>query len=235
MLRSKLGGTSKNLIHKEVRRSIIVGHRMPGERLDLEALTKSYGTSVTPVRDALQMLSQEGLVTIKPRSGYFVTHVTLKQLRDMLELREILEVASIERAAVRITEEQLEQLEHVHAGYTGEDDQAYDRYMAENRNFHYLIAQASGNRELAETLGHLHDRLIRFMVLCRSGKTLERRHARIIKTLRARDVAAACQAMLDEVNETRDTILESVIQEGGTFWHLGTPASKQATSSRFAL
>lgn len=226
MVGSKQGDTSKTLIYEELRRSIIVGHREPGERLDLDALTKGYGTSVTPVRDALQMLSQEGLVSIKPRSGYFVTHITLKQLRDMLELREILEVASIERAAVRISEEQIEQLEHVHAGYTGEDDESYDRYMDENRRFHYLIAQASGNQELAEMLGRLHDRLARFMVLCRAGETLEGRHALIIEALRTRDVATARQAILSEMNETHETILERVIQEEGTSWRLGTGASK---------
>ncbi|MDY7040090.1 MAG: GntR family transcriptional regulator [Chloroflexota bacterium] len=221
MSRLNPGDTSKKLIYSEIRRSIIVGRRDPGERLDLEALTKHYGTSVTPVRDALQMLSQEGLVTIKPRSGYFVTHITLKQLRDLLELREILEMASIERATIRISNEQLEQLECVHAGYTGEDDESYDRYMAENRRFHYLIAEASGNQELAEMLGRLHDQLIRFMVLCRAGETLETRHARLIEVLRTRDVAAARQAMLDEINETRETILERVIQEEGAFWRLG--------------
>ncbi len=226
MLRLKQGDTSKKLIYKELRRSIIVGHRQPGERLDLDALTESYGTSVTPVRDALQMLSQEGLVSIKPRSGYFVTHITLKQLRDMLELREILEVASIERAVVRITEEQLEQLEHVHAGYTGEDDESYDRYMDENRCFHYLIAQASGNQELAEMLGHLHDRLARFMVLCRAGETLEPRHALLIEALRTREVATARQAILNEMNETHEAILERVIQEEGASWRLGARASK---------
>ena len=221
MVRSKSGNTSKNLIYKELRRSIIMGHRKPGERLDLEALARSHGTSVTPVRDALQMLSQEGLVTIKPRSGYFVTHLTLKQLRDMLELREILEVAAIKRAATQITAEQLEQLEHVHAGYTGDDDESYDRYMSENRHFHYLVAEASGNHELAEMLGHLHDRLTRFMVLCHAGETLRPRHARLIKALRTHDVAVARQAMLDEINETRETILEYVIQEEGAFWRLG--------------
>jgi len=220
MPHSEATSTSKSRIYTRVRRSIIVGHRNPGERLDLEALAQSYGTSVTPVRDALQMLSQEGLVTIKPRSGYFVTHVTLKQLRDILELREILEIASIERAAARITDEQLEQLEHVHAGYTGEDDESYERYMEENRRFHCLIAEASGNSELAETLGRLHDRLIRFMVLCRVGETLERRHALAVEALRTRDVATACQAILDEINETHETILERVIQQQGDLWRL---------------
>lgn len=221
MVASKPEGTSKNLIYRELRRSIIVGHRKAGERLDLEALAQSFGTSITPVRDALQMISQEGLVTIKPRSGYFVTHVTLKQLRDMLELREILELASIERAVVQITEDQLKQLEQVHTGYTGEDDASYDRYMDENQRFHCLIAEASGNQELADMLGHLHDRLVRFMILPRAGETLASRHARLIAALRTRDVTAARQAMLSEINETRENILERVIQNEGASWRLG--------------
>ncbi|MEA3342256.1 MAG: GntR family transcriptional regulator [Chloroflexota bacterium] len=225
MPRSEPANTSKSRIYKEIRRSIIAGHREPGERLELETLAQSHGTSVTPVRDALQMLSQEGLVAIKPRSGYFVTHITLKQLSDMLELREILELASIERAATRITKEELDQLEQVHAGYTDEGDESYDRYMDENRRFHCLIAEASGNHELAETLGHLHDRLIRFMVMCRVGKTLGARHALVIEALRTRDVAAAHQAILTEVNETHDTILERVIQKEGDSWSLGTRVS----------
>jgi DNA-binding GntR family transcriptional regulator len=224
MDRSKPDDTTKNLIYRGIRRSIIMGHREPGERLDPETLSKDYGTSVTPVRDALQMLDQEGLVTIKPRSGCFVTHVTLKQLRDMLELREILEVAAIERAATQITEEQLEQLEHVHSGYTGEDDESYDRYTEENRRFHHLIAEASGNQKLADMLGRLHDRLARFMVMCRVSETLESRHARLIKALRTCDVEVARQAMLDEVNETRETVLEHVIQEDGAYWRLGNRA-----------
>lgn len=221
MPRSEPTDTSKSRIYKEIRRSIIVGHCKPGERLGLETLAQSHGTSVTPVRDALQMLNQEGLVAIKPRSGYFVTHITLKQLSDMLELRDILELASVERAATRITQEQLDQLEHVHAGYTDESDESYDRYMDENRRFHCLIAEASGNHELAETLGRLHDRLIRFMVLCRAGKTLKARHALVIEALCTRDVTVARQAMLDEVNETRETIMECIIQEEGSFWRLG--------------
>jgi hypothetical protein len=56
-----------------LRSEIILGHRKPGERLAIDDLKARFGTSVTPVRDALQMLNQEGLITIKPRSGYFIT------------------------------------------------------------------------------------------------------------------------------------------------------------------
>lgn len=212
--------TSKGKIYRQLRRSIIMGHRRPGERLSLEELAQNYNTSITPLRDALQMLSQEGLVTIRPRSGYFITRISLKELHELFELREILELAVVERAAAHITEECLQQLEHVHAGYTGDDDESYDRYTDENRRFHYLLAEATGNHELAEMLGRLHDRLARFMVLRGGGKTQESTHARLIQALRAHDVAAARQAMLQEINDTRDVVLARVIREEGDAWHL---------------
>jgi DNA-binding GntR family transcriptional regulator len=212
--------TSKSKAYKQLRRSIIMGHRRPGERLNLAELTKIYNTSITPLRDALQMLAQEGLVTIKPRSGYFISRTTLKELRELFDLREILELAVIERATLRITDECIAQLEHVHAGYTGDDDESYDRYTDENRHFHYLIAEASGNHELADALGRLHDRLARFMVLRSGGKSQIYTHARIVEALKARDVAAARQAMLDEITESRDAILDRVMREDGASWHL---------------
>ena len=214
--------TSRARIHRELRRSIIMGHRQPNERLDIQELARSYGSSITPVRDALQMLAQEGLVTIKPRSGCFVTHVTLKELRDLYDLRLILEAAAAERAALRITDEQIEELRQVHlAGYTGDDDESYDRYTDENRRFHYLVAEASGNHELAETLGRLHDRLARFMVLRHGGQSQIETHARIVDALAAHDPQAARQAMIDEVNASRDVIMERVVQQESASWQIG--------------
>lgn len=208
-----LDSTSKVKIFRQLRRSIIMGHRRPGERLDVDDLASGFETSVTPVRDALQMLSQEGLVMIRPRSGYFVASITLKQLRDMLDLRKILELAAIERAALRITSEQISNLRLVHAGYTGDDDESYDRYTDENRRFHYLVALAAGNMELAEMIGHLHDRLARFMVLRHAGKSQEITHARIIDALDDHDLDLARQALLKDIDTSRDAILDGVLDE----------------------
>jgi DNA-binding GntR family transcriptional regulator len=211
---------SKRRIYKDLRRSIIMGHRKPGSRLVVKDIAKYYNTSVTPIRDALQMLSQDGLVTIKPRSGYFVTALTIKELRDLLDFRRILELASIEKAVLRITPEQIEALRHVHAGYTGEDDASYERYVAENRQFHYLIAVASGNMVLAETLRNLHDRLARFMVVHRIGERQIRMHNEIIEALEEHDIEKARQCMLNEVNPSRDAILDTVMDDGADKWEV---------------
>ena len=214
-------GTAKTNIYNRLRSEIITGRKKPGERLSIEALKHAYGTSVTPVRDALQMLSQEALVTIKPRSGYYVTCVTLRDLYEMLDFREILETAAVERAVVNITEDQLKILEGIHAGYTGDDEFSYTRYTDENRQFHYIVAQSSGNQELAGQLGHLLDRMARFMVIRRAGKKLAVIHAPLIKALKEKDAKAARQAISTELRDTKIHIMERIMQEEAGSWHLG--------------
>ncbi|MBN1658467.1 MAG: GntR family transcriptional regulator, partial [Anaerolineae bacterium] len=121
-------GTLKNEIYARLRQAIIMGHLQPGAKIDVREIAEQHGISVTPIREALQMLHQEGLVTIKPHSGYLVTRLTLKQLRDLFDLREILELAAVERAAPHISDEQIEALGRVYTGYSGDDDDSYARY-----------------------------------------------------------------------------------------------------------
>jgi DNA-binding GntR family transcriptional regulator len=213
--------TSNNVIYVELRRAIIMNHLKPGERFDVEALAKQYNTSVTPVRDALQMLRQDGLVTIKPRSGYFVTRTTLKQLRDLLDLRHIIELACVERAAQNVTPEQIAELRAVHAGYTGDDDISYDRYTEENRRFHYLLAKASGNNELAQLMFRLHERLARFMVMRHGGRHQAETHQRLIDALESHNLESAREALIDDIERSHDNILDQVLREEEETWHVG--------------
>ncbi len=219
MVLSKVEETVKSKIHTELRRSITKGYLKPCERLDIGKLARHYETSITPLRDALGMLSQEGLVTIKPRSGYFVCQITVRQLCDLFEVREILETAAIQRAVKRITLEQIEQLTH---DYTGYDDESYERHIDENRRFHCLIAKASGNEELMQMLGRVHDQLARFIFLVfrHTDKTQDQTHGCIIDALRARDAEAALEAMLDEIRDTRDVVLARVMEEQGASWQI---------------
>jgi len=214
------GDTSKVRIYKELRRSIIRNALKPGERLNLDDLASKYNTSVTPVREALQMLTQEGLVINKPHAGFYIAKVTLKQLRDLLELCEILEIASAERAATRISEEQLATLEKVAAGYS-DDEASQEPYLDKNRYFHHLIAQASGNRELTKTLKRLHDRLTRFFVFAHAGEEIKKRHKCLIEALRTGDVDTARETIREEMNEIRQITLDLVIQEDSAAWYVG--------------
>ncbi len=83
-----------------------------------------------------------------------------------------------------------------------------------------LVALASGNLEMAEMIAHLHDRLARFMVLRHAGKSQELTHAQIVDALQAHDVEAAKAALLDDIDSSRDAILDGVLDEVAASWHL---------------
>jgi DNA-binding GntR family transcriptional regulator len=219
---TQAGNTSKDRIYKDIRRSIILGEYKPGQKLNLEDLAAAFQTSVTPVREALQMLTQEDYVTAKPHAGFFVTRVTLKELQDLLELRRILEIASIEKAAVRISDHELEQLTRVHSTDPDDEGDSYTTNIVENHRFHTGIARSSGNQQLAELLGQILDRLARFFVFTHSGDEIRRRHMKVIEALRTHDPDLARQVIIDEVDETREITLRHVIEEDGTAWYLGS-------------
>ena len=222
MTSSEQRDSAKDHVYSQLRRAIMMSHYRPGERLNPQELAQQFDVSVTPVREALQVLEQEGLVSIKPRSGHYVTHMTLKELLDWLDLRQILEVASVERAATHITDEQLDELEKIHAGYSGDDEESIERYISENRRVHCLIAEASGNEQLAEMLGQVHDRLARFMVSSHGGEIMLRfRHDDLIQALRTHDPDEARRAMLDELTNMRLMTIERVIREESGSWQVG--------------
>jgi DNA-binding GntR family transcriptional regulator len=219
---SKIRTTSSERIFLAIRREIIMGRLWPGARLSIAKLSRTYGSSTIPVREALQRLSREGLVTVKPYSGFSVKSTTLAELLDMMEFRQILEVASVERAVTRITDEQLDELARLCAGYSGEEEESRDRYLEENRRFHVLIAQASGCQELADALGHLLDRLSRFLVIIRTGPLISSIHEHTVDALRSRDVERARRAALDELSDTRERTLRCVMEQEGRELTVGT-------------
>ena len=177
--------------------------------------------SVATVVQALATLEEHRLVQPRARSGYFVARTTLKQLRDLLDLRHVLELAAIERAVIKITPDQIAEMRTIHAGYTGDDDVSYDRYTDENRKFHYGLAKASGNNELMQLMGRLHDRLAPFMVMRHGGRTQIATHNRIIDALEQHNIEAAREALLDDIEVSHESILDKVLQEEAETWHVG--------------
>jgi DNA-binding GntR family transcriptional regulator len=207
-------------VYTQLRREIVTSRLKPGMRLQIKEWAEHFEVSATPMRDALQMLANQGLITSRSRSGFYVTRLTLGQLKDMLEMRRILEVAAVERAAEKISEAQLQELESVHGPYTGQDVSSLERYMDENRRFHYLLCLASGNRELAETVGRLLDRMCRYMVLYGDDEAMASHHAEILKYLRIHDPQGAAQAIAYHLDLTQEFIVNTVILSEAQDWVL---------------
>lgn len=138
---------------------ILSGELAPGSRLKDKEIGAMFGTSSTPVREALRLLAQDGLVEILPYRGCVVRSVDAQELAEIFDVRIILEGHAARQAAARLTPALLKQLEAVvveHEAAVAAHDG--ERAGAAGHRFHRLVAEAAGNRTLAFGLQHLYNR-----------------------------------------------------------------------------
>jgi len=140
---NSIGGTVRSRAAQELRDRVLTGRLRPGDRLDLDEITREFGISRTPVREALLELSYEGLVAVTPRSGITVIGITPEDAVDNFAVLAALAGKAAEWATARITGPQLEEL-HRLAIAVGEAPDVVEA----NRKFHRAVNLASGSPRL---------------------------------------------------------------------------------------
>lgn len=220
---SDRGDSAKERIYRSLKLDIVRGVLDMGQRLNEGQLASKYGVSKTPVREALSLLQQEGLVEVQPRVGYLTSRVTVQDVDDIFDLRKIIEAPAAERAATVIAEETLERLDGLRTSYRPGDRESYLQFLDENLEFHKTIAEASGNRRLAEVVVRLLEQMQRLIILklelSLSGDELVEQHRQILDALRQRDPARARESMLADISSTHQSVLQS-LRKLMADWHI---------------
>ena len=173
----------------------------PGTRIGIDAVARKLGISQTPIREALSRLEAENLVIKVPNVGYHASaRMTPSEVSDLFALRQLIEPYAAARAAESMTGETLRQL----SALVEETDRiqaeiglAYARFAKADAMLHNLIATASGNPLIADTIErlHMHLHIFRFLFNTNAPREAAQEHAGIIHALLARDPAAAEAAM----------------------------------------
>ena len=91
----------REIVYEELKRQILVGEIAPGTRMMEVELAEEMGVSRTPIREAIRKLEKEGLVTIEPRRGAYASEISVKDMVDVLEVRQDLEGMAAALAAER--------------------------------------------------------------------------------------------------------------------------------------
>jgi DNA-binding GntR family transcriptional regulator len=208
--------TATDGAYEHLKRLILIGGLAPGEELREGALTESSGFGRTPVREALRRLVQEGFVEVRPRQGYRVSVVTLTSVRDLFEMRLLLEPAAAELAATRASQEDLAALHDLaHESYAPGDPDSYERFLERNREFHVSVAKAAGNERLATTLRVLLEEMQRLFFISLSGDgtavELVHEHHELHDALLARDAARARQVVIDQIEASRSRVMAGLL------------------------
>lgn len=141
------------VVARALRQDILDGEIPPGSRITQDAVAAKYGTSRSPVREALRELAAEGLVTIVPDVGARVTPLDADELIEVYLMREALEPIAVARAAMEATTEHLAQMRTAlqHSESFAARGQT-DAYLEADRQFHFLTFQFDGMPRLRRAI-----------------------------------------------------------------------------------
>ena len=207
----------RDVVFNTLREAILKGDLKPGERLMELQLASKLGVSRTPIREAIRMLEQEGLAVTTPRKGAEVATMTLKDMEDVLEIRDALDELAVRIACQKISDEQLKQLEDMKELFEKSTQTGNVKKIAEaDVTFHDVIYEATGNPKLVTLLNNLREQVYRYRVEYikdpKNYPTLIAEHEAILESLKNRDVKNAVEAMHVHVANQAEAV-KTVIQE----------------------
>ena len=201
--------------YEAIKHRIITCAFRPGDYLNEASVSAMLGIGRTPVHQALDRLRLEGLVEVMPRKGVIVKPVSLDEVMQIIEARLLNEPAAARLAADRATSAELDEIDRIvarSAAFVQARD--VEQLMLLDRAFHHLLAQAGRNLVLAELLGRLQDRSLRFWFIALSSAShhaeVQEEHEAIAAALRARDGDAAERAMHAHVDSFRRNVASHI-------------------------
>lgn len=204
-----------NSLHDDVasqlRGYIFDGHLKPGDFIDEASLCELWAISRTPLREALKVLTAEGLVRHEPRRGCFVNEVTEQDLDDIFPVIALLEGRCAFEAAHRASDADLEALEvwHQRLNEHAQAGRISDYYEA-NFAIHEAIIALAHNKWLAQAIADLRKilKLARLQQLHAPGRLAQSlaEHMAVFEALKARQPQAAESAMRDHLLQQRDAL-----------------------------
>jgi DNA-binding GntR family transcriptional regulator len=198
--------------YKTLKDFIVRSKILPGERIYLEDLAKTLNLSLTPLREALNRLSQEDLVTHVVNRGYTLRVITNDEVRELFEFCEALEIYAIERAVKSIEALDLMELEKNLMEYKKIMELRYfpERFFT-NNEFHMKIVKLGGNQLIVNSMERVFERLA-FRVRLENfsgtrGSEVYAEHLAIYNALNSRDVRMAIHAMRDHIVKSKEFVL----------------------------
>jgi DNA-binding GntR family transcriptional regulator len=187
-----------------LRDRILRGHYPEGLPLRQDAIAHELGVSRIPVREALRQLEAEGLVTFSPHRGAIVSSLSLKEIRELFELRAEIESDLLRRAIPDMSSEDFARASEILVAYeTALRSGEVAAWGALNWQFHSTLYAPSDRALTMGIISKLHqhsDRYLRMQLALTHGETRARQeHRAILAAVKKRDTTKACHLLRDHI------------------------------------
>jgi DNA-binding GntR family transcriptional regulator len=196
---------------------IQVGELSPGEQIVEIRLCEHFGVSRTPLREALKVLSSEGLIELRPRRTPIVTPVDPVEIAAIFEVLEGLESVAGRRACENATDADLAEIESMHAEMLVEHDLGNrGAYQLKNREIHFRIVELAANPVLKAAYANFMMRIVRARATNTYDPTRWRgsraEHDQIMAAFRARDPEGMSLALVRHTRETGSSVIATLMR-----------------------
>ena len=205
----------REVVCETLRTAIIGGVLKPGERLMEIQLAEELGVSRTPIREAIRKLEQEGFVEMLPRRGTYVANISIKDVKDVYEIRMALDVLAAGLAAERITDTELvalkKQLIRIKNVVEMDEMEKIGEYDWE---FHEVLYKASRNGRLVAIINNLREQLTRLRVTTMNYrgriKDTISEHELLVESIASHNVELAKRRAYEHMRNAEKTLLIAI-------------------------
>jgi DNA-binding GntR family transcriptional regulator len=196
--------TTADAVAAQLRSALHQGRWPPGSPLRQEDLAAEFGVSRIPVREALNKLQAEGLIVVEPNRGAFVARLSIDAVREIFDLRVLLECDALRHAIAQHTPRSLRQLAALQAELDAEDDP--NLWLATDAAFHEVLYAPSARVKTLEMIAVLRASVTRLYRAHLSPDTRRKgwrdEHHALLKAVGARQEARAVAALTRHLRET---------------------------------
>lgn len=155
----------KKTLHQEIannlRAMIMSGELKEGDKIKEKELCDMMGISKTPLREALRVLSAEGLIRLIPNRGSYVTTPTFEEIKEMFDVMSVLEGVCARTAAEKMGSKDFSKLEKLHnkleENFRRRDPKGY---IHQNNSYHALVQELAGNKTLNQIVNGLRQKIL---------------------------------------------------------------------------
>lgn len=199
--------------YNSIKKKIIKGEYNPGEKLVESNLIDEIGVSRNTVRNSLLKLENEGLIDIERNKGAKVKHFTVKEMKDLLDVRKILETYVLKHIIKKITDEDIEELEAiVNEMEKCINNSELKKYSDKNYEFHNYIYNLCSNKEAVDIIKSIKTRLSRYSIktilIPGRSKSSIKEHKNIFNSIKERNAKKAERSIIKHLESIENTIEE---------------------------
>lgn len=209
-----------------LRKAILQGDLVPGQRLRQQELAERLGMSPTPIREVLRILEAEGLLVRVPYKGVYVAEVSPEESEEIALIRSVLEGLAVKVSVPRLTDRDVANLEALLLSMEGAwHEMDLSRLRRANYQFHSLLYEKAGLQRLREIIERLWPRFATdylWMIPGRAERSIQQ-HRAILEAVKRRDADAAGNLMSDHILTAGRSITDFLEQQGKLGDRMNTP------------